>query len=115
MGFVGDWIGRKEAMDVTLILTAAGCIACAFFTFNTGTTSYYCHMIAYRLIVGVGVGGTMPLSAATAAESKDKHTEAGGGEVHVGGSVQGGRVRWSARRIEFKGCCSSQKLGAGVS
>lgn len=67
MGRLGDIIGRSKAMQITTGLTVLGAIvpACASGSANV----WYGVIIFGRLILGIGVGGIYPLSAASAAES----------------------------------------------
>ena len=68
MGYAGDHIGRNLAMLLTLSIAACGAAFSAIFP--TGPPySVYIMIIAFRFLLGVGLGGVYPLSAAKAAES----------------------------------------------
>lgn len=73
MGRLGDTIGLSKAMQLTTGLSVLGAIvpACAF-----GPAPVFYGMIIFgRILLGIGVGGIYPLSAATAAESGDMDLE----------------------------------------
>lgn len=68
MGVVGDLIGRKYAMLLTLAFSFLGSVGCAAFSWG-GDMSTYAVISACRLVLGIGVGGLYPLSAAKVAET----------------------------------------------
>jgi len=67
MGALGDVIGRRRAMLLTLSLVVLGSLATALLSWGS---ALYPVVSAFRFIIGVGVGGIYPLAAATAAESE---------------------------------------------
>ena len=73
MGYLGDLIGRKRAMIFTLSLTVLGALGCALFPWGDDANVIYAVLSACRFILGVGVGGIYPLSAATASEGAVNH------------------------------------------
>ena len=62
MGYAGDVLGRKRAMVLTNMFTAAGAIGCASFV-GTNPKSVYTVITISRFFLGVGVGGKYPLTA----------------------------------------------------
>ncbi|KAH9107807.1 hypothetical protein LEN26_000624 [Aphanomyces euteiches] len=64
-GYIGDVMGRKKGMILTLALSILGATASAFVPKNE---SIYLSLAICRFILGIGVGGVYPLSAASAAE-----------------------------------------------
>jgi PHS family inorganic phosphate transporter-like MFS transporter len=68
MGYLGDLIGRRKAMLTTLFFTVIGSLGCALFPWGYDDNVIFAVMSACRFILGVGVGGIYPLSAATASE-----------------------------------------------
>ncbi|CAE7340332.1 PHT1-6 [Symbiodinium sp. CCMP2592] len=79
MGRLGDMVGRARAMQVTLAFTVLGSLipACAFGSSNTT----YAVVCIGRLVLGIGVGGTYPLSAVSSAEGCEESLSRG---KHVG-------------------------------
>jgi len=83
MGRLGDLLGRARALRLTTALVVLGCAvpACA-----AGLPEIaYATLCVGRFVLGVGVGGIYPLSAAHAAEE--------GGAAEAAGSSQ--RVSWA--------------------
>ena len=72
MGYVGDCLGRSNALRLTMALSIGGALlsAFAFPTSSDPLMVLYTFGIA-RLILGVGVGGVYPLAATVAAESSE--------------------------------------------
>mmetsp|Transcript_28299 Transcript_28299/g.62689 ORF Transcript_28299/g.62689 Transcript_28299/m.62689 type:complete len:564 (-) Transcript_28299:536-2227(-) len=67
MGYLGDLIGRDQAMTITLGLVSVAAMLSA--AAPTGSaSSVYITIIATRFLLGIGVGGVYPLSATKAAE-----------------------------------------------
>lgn len=67
MGYLGDVLGVRPALIVTNALAAFGALASSLFSWGTPETIWT--MIAVsRLIMGIGVGGNYPLSAAKAGQ-----------------------------------------------
>ena len=72
-GYVGAIIGRRKGMIFTLLLSILGAAASAILPW--GTTSVYQILAASRFVLGVGVGGVYPLSAASAVEATNDEDE----------------------------------------
>eukprot|EP00644_Phytophthora_capsici_P014043 jgi/Phyca11/559215/estExt2_Genewise1.C_PHYCAscaffold_30152 len=72
-GYVGAVMGRRKGMIFTLLLSITGAVASALLPW--GTDSVYQILAACRFVLGVGVGGVYPLSAASAVESTDSDDE----------------------------------------
>lgn len=71
MGYVGDAIGRRAGMITTLSFVVVGAAGSALFAWGSADDIY--GIIAFcRLLLGFGVGGIYPLSAAAAYESTSK-------------------------------------------
>ncbi|RLN94084.1 hypothetical protein BBJ28_00018202 [Nothophytophthora sp. Chile5] len=68
-GYVGQVMGRRKGMIFTLLLSILGAVASAVLPW--GVDSVYQVLAACRFVLGVGVGGVYPLSAASAVESSD--------------------------------------------
>ena len=68
MGYAGDQIGRNLAMLLTLSIATCGAAFSAIFP-SGSPYSVYITIIVFRFLLGVGLGGVYPLSAAKAAES----------------------------------------------
>ncbi|KAG7389414.1 hypothetical protein PHYBOEH_007503 [Phytophthora boehmeriae] len=68
-GYVGTVMGRRKGMIFTLLLSVLGAVASALLPW--GTDSVYHVLAICRFVLGVGVGGVYPLSAASAVESSD--------------------------------------------
>lgn len=68
-GYVGTVMGRRKGMIFTLLLSILGAVASAALPW--GKDSVYPVLAVCRFVLGVGVGGVYPLSAASAAESSD--------------------------------------------
>ena len=81
MGYLGDTIGRRRAMELTLLLTALGAAGSSLLTWGSADLRYIL-MAAWRMLMGVGIGGIYPLSSALSFE--DTVQSAGSG---VGGSA----------------------------
>lgn len=77
MGYLGDAIGRSPAYAITLGIAAVGVLASALTSFGSMLTVYIV-LIITRFIVGIGLGGSYPLSGA------ENFEDAGGRD----GSVQ---------------------------
>jgi len=68
MGTLGDVLGRKKALLITNSLIVFGALGTGLFTWGE-SENFYAIMMAFRFILGVGVGGNYPLSAAVSSES----------------------------------------------
>eukprot|EP00051_Salpingoeca_urceolata_P016761 m.224672 g.224672 ORF g.224672 m.224672 type:complete len:497 (-) comp18772_c0_seq3:22-1512(-) len=82
MGYLGDVLGRKKAMLTTVALTVIGALSAALLPWGN-TQSVYSLICVSRFVLGMGVGGTYPLSAVTSAEGAVK------------GEHRGARVAWA--------------------
>lgn len=67
MGYLGDVIGRRRAMLLTLSLVVVGAL---FSALGSWDEAVYPIIAIARFAIGVGVGGVYPLAAATAAENE---------------------------------------------
>eukprot|EP01059_Diplonema_ambulator_P006895 TRINITY_DN1646_c0_g1_i2.p1 TRINITY_DN1646_c0_g1~~TRINITY_DN1646_c0_g1_i2.p1 ORF type:complete len:510 (+),score=152.56 TRINITY_DN1646_c0_g1_i2:77-1531(+) len=70
MGYLGDLLGRRKAMLITLSFVVLGALGSALFPWGSADAIYGV-LIGMRLLVGIGVGGIYPLSAVSSAEAKD--------------------------------------------
>jgi MFS family permease len=69
-GNLGDTLGRKHALTVTLLVCASGAIGSAAFVFATvNGPSISAQLACWRFLLGIGAGGVYPLSAVIAKES----------------------------------------------
>jgi len=68
MGYLGDLLGVQRALIVTNSLIMLGALASAVLSWGTMQTLWIV-ITASRFVLGVGVGGNYPLSAARAAET----------------------------------------------
>ena len=75
MGYFGDVIGRGPALGLTLSLASAGALFSAILPWGQGDLLYGI-LVVCRFVVGFGLGGVYPLSAAQAAEASGKKEEA---------------------------------------
>ncbi|KAF0720562.1 Aste57867_202 [Aphanomyces stellatus] len=64
-GYIGDVLGRKKGMILTLGLSVLGALASALLPSGD---NIYTILAVCRFVLGIGVGGVYPLSAASAAE-----------------------------------------------
>ena len=67
MGYAGDYIGRHEAMCLTLAIATVGVLGSGLLSVGT-SDSIYAVISLFRFLLGMGVGGIYPLSATKAAE-----------------------------------------------
>jgi MFS family permease len=68
MGYLGDLIGIPRALFLTNSLTVIGALASALLSWGNADTVWIVIAVS-RFVLGAGVGGNYPLSAAKAAES----------------------------------------------
>eukprot|EP00040_Diaphanoeca_grandis_P044567 m.12771 g.12771 ORF g.12771 m.12771 type:complete len:441 (-) comp9439_c0_seq1:217-1539(-) len=68
MGSLGDYLGRLPAMMLSLSLALCGALGCALLSWGSAE-SVFGVLAGCRLLLGVGVGGLYPLSAAKTAEA----------------------------------------------
>jgi MFS family permease len=66
-GRVADMLGRKRIYGAEVLILAAGAVACAFSPNITW-------LIAFRFILGIGIGGDYPVSATIMSEYAGKRT-----------------------------------------
>jgi MFS family permease len=69
MGYMGDLIGRSNALLFTMILATIANI-CSAAVPSGSPTSVYATIVIFRFFLGVGLGGVFPLSATKAAEDE---------------------------------------------
>jgi MFS family permease len=67
MGYLGDAMGRRQAMELTLFLTFLGAFGSALLSWGSDDARYLL-MAAWRMLMGVGIGGIYPLSSALSFE-----------------------------------------------
>jgi PHS family inorganic phosphate transporter-like MFS transporter len=67
MGYLGDYFSRNFALCWTLILAGFSSIMCAVAT-DGSPESVYSVIVAFRFLLGVGLGGVFPLAATKASE-----------------------------------------------
>ena len=67
MGYAGDIFGRTEALFLTLSIATIAAVGSALAP-RGNPTSVYSIIIAFRFVLGVGLGGVYPLSSTKAAE-----------------------------------------------
>ena len=75
MGYMGDAVGRRPAMVVTLSVMAAGSLLSGLAPWGSAT-AVWALLCASRFLIGVGAGGVYPLSAAKAVEDSGGDTAA---------------------------------------
>jgi PHS family inorganic phosphate transporter-like MFS transporter len=71
-GFVGDWIGRRRAMSLTLAIVAIGALLSA----TASGDGVFIQLGLWRFLLGIGAGGVYPLAAVVAAESTSQSQSA---------------------------------------
>ena len=79
-GFLGDVLGRRNAMMMVMILQIAGSLGSAIFvTTDNGSigndNEVYNQLAIWRFILGIGAGGVYPLAAVMSAENKQEGDE----------------------------------------
>lgn len=79
-GFLGDVLGRRNAMMLVMILQIAGSLGSAIFvTTDNGSigndNEVYNQLAIWRFILGIGAGGVYPLAAVMSAENKQEGDE----------------------------------------
>ena len=75
LGFLADRLGRRRLLLVSGGLTFAGALgsACAF-DFGPNHVGLWGSLVAWRFVMGIGIGGEYPLSAAHTAEHSRAET-----------------------------------------
>ena len=74
MGYLGDVLGRRKAMLITLGLVVLGATGSGVFPWGS-TGAMYAVITACRFLVGMGVGGIYPLSAVQSAENAEENDD----------------------------------------
>ena len=69
MGYAGDLVGRTKALSLTLSLAVLGAVGSSLGPWGD-VTDVYTTIIAFRFVIGFGLGGVYPLSATKAAEAE---------------------------------------------
>ncbi|KAI5240891.1 inorganic phosphate transporter [Aureobasidium subglaciale] len=68
-GIVGDWLGRRKAYGLELIITVVAALGSAMASNGiNGSMSLIGWLIFWRLIMGIGIGADYPLSAVLCSE-----------------------------------------------
>lgn len=67
-GRLGDMIGRRSAFLSTALLTIVGSVGCTCVHLSATWHPYH-QLMLWRFVLGVGIGGEYPLSAANTAEN----------------------------------------------
>ncbi|KAG2170357.1 hypothetical protein VTO58DRAFT_105573 [Aureobasidium pullulans] len=68
-GIAGDWLGRRKAYGLELIITVAAALGSAMASNGmNGSMSLIGWLIFWRLIMGIGIGADYPLSAVLCSE-----------------------------------------------
>uniref|UniRef100_A0A6U5XVS8 Major facilitator superfamily (MFS) profile domain-containing protein n=1 Tax=Guillardia theta TaxID=55529 RepID=A0A6U5XVS8_GUITH len=73
LGWLGDRFGRRPALIATLLLIIFGAGGGAIFTQGYGNYIWR-SLVIWRFILGVGIGGTYPLTAVYAGEMQDERS-----------------------------------------
>ena len=86
MGYVGDLMSRSRALFITLAVGVVGAVMSAAAPPSPGSSSsnpstVYAVIIVFRFVLGFGLGGIFPLSAAKAAEDGAAAVGVDGGKV----------------------------------
>eukprot|EP01032_Pedospumella_encystans_P011121 gene11121-12958_t len=74
-GSIADLIGRKWVFIMTCTIVIFGSLLSATVLDSTGSFNIYSQLTLWRFVLGVGVGGEYPLSAAVTTESSDPGQE----------------------------------------
>eukprot|EP00640_Fibrocapsa_japonica_P001675 CAMPEP_0113940770 /NCGR_PEP_ID=MMETSP1339-20121228/6833_1 /TAXON_ID=94617 /ORGANISM="Fibrocapsa japonica" /LENGTH=479 /DNA_ID=CAMNT_0000944719 /DNA_START=87 /DNA_END=1523 /DNA_ORIENTATION=- /assembly_acc=CAM_ASM_000762 len=73
LGFLGDWLGRRQALVTALFLGIVGSLGSAL-SYGPGV---FLQVALWRFILGIGAGGVYPIAATYAKEScPDPHLQA---------------------------------------
>ncbi|KAG9604884.1 MFS general substrate transporter, partial [Aureobasidium melanogenum] len=68
-GLAGDWLGRRKAYGLELMITVAAALGSAMASNGiNGSMSLIAWLIFWRLIMGIGIGADYPLSAVLCSE-----------------------------------------------
>lgn len=79
MGYIGDHIGRRKGMVLTLSFVVVAALASALLTWGS-SDSVYGVLALCRFVLGFGVGGIYPMAAATAAEGSGHEEDTSGNQ-----------------------------------
>ena len=71
LGWFGDRFGRRPGMVIAMGLIVFGALGSAIMTTGYGDWIWQC-LVAWRFILGIGLGGTYPLTAVIAGEMNDE-------------------------------------------
>lgn len=72
-GYIGDWIGRGPALQLTMAMSILGAFISAFAVPITNSPeTVFTFLTLTRFILGVGVGGVYPLAATISTESSSQ-------------------------------------------
>lgn len=76
-GYVGDCLGRRPALRLTMIMSVVGALISAFAVplQPDNPTSAFTFLSIARLLLGIGVGGVYPLAATSAAEAAESSND----------------------------------------
>eukprot|EP00435_Cladocopium_sp_Y103_P017165 s2331_g4.t1 len=70
MGLLGDFIGHRRALLLTKALVVLGAFSCILLPAEA-SDNFWKHLALWRFIIGVGLGGAYPLTAAVAGRSDE--------------------------------------------
>eukprot|EP00600_Ochromonadales_sp_CCMP1393_P004064 CAMPEP_0174994838 /NCGR_PEP_ID=MMETSP0004_2-20121128/23862_1 /TAXON_ID=420556 /ORGANISM="Ochromonas sp., Strain CCMP1393" /LENGTH=461 /DNA_ID=CAMNT_0016249127 /DNA_START=65 /DNA_END=1450 /DNA_ORIENTATION=- len=96
MGFLGDYLTRNQALSITLLIAALAAFLSAVAP-NGSPSSIYSTIIAFRFVIGIGLGGIYPLSATKASEdsaSSAKRTNSTGASWAFFWQIPGAATPW---------------------
>ncbi|CUF06311.1 inorganic phosphate transporter, putative [Bodo saltans] len=68
-GFLSDRLGRRKLLVVTAACVAIGALACAVIVQPNDSITMSSQLVIFRVVVGIGIGGEYPLSAAATLET----------------------------------------------
>ncbi|KAG8461618.1 hypothetical protein KFE25_001222 [Diacronema lutheri] len=86
-GALADRLGRRAMFLLTALLTTLGAVASA--CARASGPAIYAELAAWRFVMGVGIGGEYPLSAANSAEHGGARGARGGRQVALTYSMMG--------------------------
>ena len=70
LGYAGDTFGRGPALYVATLFLIFGSLCSAFFVWGDPKITYTL-VASFRVIIGIGIGGTWPSTAAAAFENDE--------------------------------------------
>eukprot|EP00434_Breviolum_minutum_P005978 symbB.v1.2.005269.t2/scaffold286.1/size306100/8 len=68
MGILGDYLGHRRALLLTKALVVLGALMCILLP-EEASDNFWTHLALWRFVIGVGLGGAYPLTAAVAGGS----------------------------------------------